>query len=504
MGQQRLTGPVQNENGMALLVVLFVFTIIAILGISALSLTASNTKMSAGERDAQSVYYIAESGATYMENEIRQLTLAAYPQAFDANDFFSRITAALPLQTTYEKFESAFGQKPHAEITVDCAGEVVNDTKSCRILSKGLIGERSRTVTQTVHIRWAGKQQFQLPGEMAVYVDHGTMTISNGTVNGNIGTTSSAANTINISGGAKIQGNIYVGQGGETHAINAPDWKDHPDPIPIPDQPALQLPPFPDFPSGETPENEKICNDNGKKENCYNVIQDGNLYIDDWRTDGYTLTLDRDLSFKRINLNANNTLNINVGNSDRSLIVNDLEVTNGHILIKGTGKLTIYIKGHLTMGSGSTINDKGSTSKLNVYLKGTGKTLTLDGAQQIFGSLFAEDANITMTGGSRFRGVIVTGGKTLTISGGHSTDVQILYAPNADVNIGGGGNVKGAIYAKNFNMSGGGTVTFQDFNGDLPFFPGGSIGSGSGDPGGSDGSEVTPDELVTSGPIREK
>ncbi len=68
------------------------------------------------------------------------------------------------------------------------------------------------------------------------------------------------------------------------------------------------------------------------------------------------------------------------------------------------------------MGSGSVINTGGNVDKLKIYLKGSGvpsspKSVSLSGAQKIYGSLFAEDANISFSGGSGFQGDIITGGK---------------------------------------------------------------------------------------------
>lgn len=62
---KKQTSFIQNEKGIALVMVLLILTVMTILGLALMGLTLNNMKMSSGERTYQSTYYIAESGITY-------------------------------------------------------------------------------------------------------------------------------------------------------------------------------------------------------------------------------------------------------------------------------------------------------------------------------------------------------------------------------------------------------------------------------------------------------
>ena len=120
------------------------------------------------------------------------------------------------------------------------------------------------------------------------------------------------------------------------------------------------------------------------------------MNINDYRADKYILDLTLDnsktYSFNSINLNSNYTLYINVGDQDRSIVVNDLNMTNGHIVLNGTGKLTVYVKNQFSMGSSSTINDNGDPNQLNVYYQGP-NSLVFSGGQ-VFLDLYMQNQQI--------------------------------------------------------------------------------------------------------------
>jgi len=249
-------------------------------------------------------------------------------------------------------------------------------------------------------------------------------------------------NPIILSGGANINGTVsYSEQRYDFH-----------------------LPSFPLYPVYSTYPN--------KSWNNYDVVNNGDVRIDSWQADNYTLDLKDNASFDDIKITSNWTLYIDVGSTNKSIVVNNLNIENGHIKLKGTGKLTIYVKGNITMGAGSTINEMGNINtnelinKLTVYVDKSSnpskpKEIKLAGAQKIYGSLFAIDANIDIAGGGGFQGHIFTGGSTVSISGGGSVNPSYIYAPNADIKLSGGGTVKGTIVGKTLDASGGTSVTYQ-------------------------------------------
>lgn len=55
----------KSEKGYTLVVVLMVLVVMTVLGISIIGLSINNSKMTKGEQNDQSVFYIAESGVNY-------------------------------------------------------------------------------------------------------------------------------------------------------------------------------------------------------------------------------------------------------------------------------------------------------------------------------------------------------------------------------------------------------------------------------------------------------
>ena len=110
----------QNEKGMALVVVLMVLVITSIMGVTVLGLAANNLKKSSVESNYQSTYYIAESGATYMMNDISTSIMNIYNQTSDGMTFFNNSEAMFNSKTnfTYTDFENNSGQKPAAVIKI--------------------------------------------------------------------------------------------------------------------------------------------------------------------------------------------------------------------------------------------------------------------------------------------------------------------------------------------------------------------------------------------------
>lgn len=485
-----------NEKGIALLTVLIVLVVISIMGMSLMRLGITNIKMSSNDRDFQSTYYIAESGATYMMNMADRNILEVYKSAGTANDLFTLFENRLNVGTeiTYNSFDESFGHKPFAKVKIINLGNLNQATRQYKIISVGTINNHSRTVEKTFQVIWLPKDSVNFPTNTAVYVDT-TIDLSGGaSIIGTVGTNSSATKSISLDGGSSISGDIYVGPNAENNVISKPDYIQVRNPIKMMTTRSLELPSFPTFPSPSIPSNVKVDNNS----NSYDVILNGALRIDNWVSDNYTLNMNQDMSFTDIKIESNYTLNINIGNANRSLVVNNLNVPNGKINIIGSGKLTVYINGTITMGSGSIINSGGNINQLDMYLKGSGnpsspKKLDLSGAQKIYASLYAKDATISLTGGSGFQGQILTGGRNVTINGGANAITQLFFAPNANITVAGGGSITGIIIAKSVTASGGSTITFKQPSIDqLPFFPNNGAGG-----------EVTIDNLIVAGGTRE-
>lgn len=476
-----------NERGMSLLMVLLLMTVLTVLGMSVMSIVINNTKTTSSERDNQSAYYIAEAGITKQMKAAEDAARKLYPLQTTAPGFYTNLESQIVKTTTLTDFASSFGEKPSAKVTIaKVSGE---NPRQYKITSVGTIGKRSKQLEKTFTISWEMKGGLPLNKDLAVYTDT-TISLSGGAhIKGNMGTNSKAASTIRFDGGAGIDGNIYVPKGSENIAIYKPDYMKVPQPQPFKEQAQFQLPPFPSYPSYPLHPNVTV----GNEYNKYNVINNGVLQVDNYLAADYELKLNSNTAFKEIKMGSNYTLYINVGSTDKAIVVDHLNVQNGHIILKGTGKLTIYVKNEISMGSGSTVNNDGDIKRLNIYLaKSTASSnVKLGGNQKIFGSLYAENADIEMNGSGGFQGHIFTGGKNVTITGGARAYSTLIYAPNSTFQVLGGGTVKGMIVSRSFEGAGGADVIYESINlNEVPFAPGGST-------------EI-PVGLITSDPVREK
>ncbi|MDP4156048.1 MAG: hypothetical protein Q8929_10470, partial [Bacillota bacterium] len=231
----RLKKLLNNENGIALVVVLLVLVVVSIIGLTLLALSANNIKMSTGESSYQSSYYIAESGITYRMNDISTKLKDVYSGATSLSDFFTQVdnTMQLGQAVTYNNFEMSNGQQPVAQITIQ---KVLSDvhisyTNDYKITSTGTINNSSRTVTKIIHITWKPKSVVTIPSSTVMFFYSG-FTLHNAPVSGLIGTNLSA-NDNRISMTGQNTKSIVV-----NYNLNSPQT----------------LPPFPDFSISTNPD----------------------------------------------------------------------------------------------------------------------------------------------------------------------------------------------------------------------------------------------------------
>lgn len=451
--------PNKNERGFTLLTVLMILVIFSILGVSLLTLSSNTVKLTDNERQDQSVFYIAEAGAVQKLAQIEAVVEMAFdtvkqeyekltPKQQATYDFegrfFTEVESGINSLSTepIKSFKSNFGKKPIAFVSVNLKSEVEN-TRNYEIRSKGEIGKKNRTVIQNIQVTLNPTETDNpgIVGNAALYVNRKIDLAGGVKIYGDVYMNSIKPSDKKISGGAEITGKVI--QGAET---------------------TIDLPPFPSFPRYNIPSDQKLTNNNG---NTADLVKDGNLLINNYVTGGYVLNMKNNIEFKQIVLDSNYTLTINVGDSDREIVVDHLNVSNGHINIIGTGKLTIYVKEKTTMGSGSTINSNTTdVNKLMVYQKGS-SPINLGGSQKIFGSLYAEKSNITFGEGGGFHGNITAGGTEVTVNGGTRVRTQLFLVPNANFNLAGGGQIRGTVIADTFIGTGGGSLTYNDLDSDI-------------------------------------
>lgn len=445
--------PLNNEQGVALVVVLIVLVVVSILGLTITTLAANNMKMSMVERTNQSTYYIAESGITYQLNEIQKKISGTNPGK-DMNKYFNDLEGILKLDQWVSipngTFESSFGQTPTAKIKISKASTYnsTSNSRSYLITSMGTIEKQTRTAEKTFTIIWNTGPSVKGMLNTAVFVnDKIDMSGKGGqTINGAVGTNASAANSIVLGGNANIIGNIFVGPNAKNDVVFNTTSNKLRTPIPVPETKFI-MPEFPStFPVGV---NKGIIN-----------LSSGSS----------TINMDQDFKYSSITIDRTAVLNINIGNNNRSLIVDQLNVPNGYINIIGGGNLKIYVNNLFTMGSASIINSADKTNQLEIFYKGT-STLNFGGSTKVYGSLLVEQADLNITNGAGFQGHIVSLGKNLSFTGGTMVNIRMLYAPNANVTFANGAIFSGSVVSKSVQLSGNSTINYGMPNiDDLSFF----------------------------------
>lgn len=487
----------QHESGFAMVGVLVIFIIITVLGLSIVTLSFASVKTSTSERNNQSAFYIAEAGFTYHMERIKKEILNIYADDWVETEehFLARLEGLQAEDVRYDDFDKINGIEhgPFAKVSItlmDGTGDqfIINST--------GTIGEEERTVSNSFHVGWVEKGIYELP-PLTVFTKE-EITLSNGPIIGSIGTQSAGKNAVLAGSGVnKVQGgNIYVpviGVSNENRTCETtptPEYKAYSvkrptneDIVPCPTEveEMWQMPPLPTFPT--IPELEKNSPFN------INLAGDNKLEIE----------LNGNKEFNNITLTAETDLTINVGNADRIIVVNHLNLNNGHIIIKGSGKLTIYVKNKITMGSGTTINKNGVINNLNIFYKGLNK-VELGGDQKIYGSLYSESADMYLTGSGGILGNVFSGGEKIEITGGANVETQLILAPKAKVKIDGGGSVYGMIMSKSFTHNSGESIIYgEPFVLDGPISP---AALGIKNVGGGEAAEPSPTITIT--PPREK
>ncbi|UTR11250.1 PilX N-terminal domain-containing pilus assembly protein [Evansella sp. LMS18] len=301
----------KNEKGIALVAVLLMITVISILSVALMGVTATNIKLSSGERDYQSVYYIAEAGAIKAYQNIKNERLMdIYEEADSAEQFFGKLQNELgPI--IINNFEESFGHEPYAEVNLN------GHPEEYHITSTGFLGNRSRTVTLDINIDWVDKPSGFY---FAIY-----------------------ANDIELGGNAKIIGDVAMlspqgsfTRGNATHDDSVVDINDIPDREKPPPFPLEFLPDFKDaspLPRGTV-----------KADGYYEEIK-GNTTID-------VSNGDRMIRVKRLQL----------GNGDEIKLIGD-------------GRLILYVEDNLSLHNGGKINSGGVSDKMTIFYPGSNLTL---------------------------------------------------------------------------------------------------------------------------------
>ncbi|UQW96384.1 pilus assembly PilX N-terminal domain-containing protein [Rummeliibacillus sp. G93] len=427
--------PLKNQQGYTLILAVFVIALISILAISLMSTTASTMKQADHERIDQAAYYIAESGITQTKVNLDKIVYDAYNSIKDIynrlspeqktkykfeEEFYKLVLKNIsPIPSTISGFEKNFNKIPQANVWV--TNSKSDGPLIYTLNSKGIIGNKNRTVTQEYKVIFDANVENISQNMFSKYVVH-------------------VSKNITMSGNAKVIGGGVATESSNLNDIVIPkDIKiDYATPIKVK---------LPDFPDEEYTNLEKLSYQSNPS-----IIESGN--------NNKVLAMTTDMKFDNINLSGNASLTIDVGDTNKKLLVNSLDYSND-INIVGKGKLAIYIKDKFSVNGKGTLNgNTQDNSKVKVFYKGI-DTLDFTGNSTIYSSLYSKNSNINISGNNGIQGNIYTGGNDVSISGNSTLDTKLFLAPNATFRTSGNTDIRGVIISKIFEASGNTTLIYD-------------------------------------------
>lgn len=486
-------GLLKSNRGMALPLVMVVLVVMMLFSTAILGMSTTDTLMSAHDSNKSQAYYYAYSGADAVAAYIVENPDGLSESAL--KDLVNRmISAGASNPFTLSSSDSGI-------IVVDMSR--LDDTISIRSTAtyQGIQATATRKILETV----VGGEPFN----KAIY-SRGNITLTGGaSVEGDI----AGLSRITLEGGSSVNGTVFIHPDADASYVSRPSWISTTianleeifeyDPFPFPD--------FPPYPAGLPSDNTTLNVNSGTRRiesdvyyrggiavtngelqivrmNTDRIIRtrylrvSGSGRVSDIRSGNRTLQIyvDEDLE-----LSSNTTLTFDLGDGDIILRVRRLLLNQGHIQVNhnGTGKLYIFVDDVFHIAGSSSINHSWSASaaqledwakKVLVYYAGTidkdgndirnpGNSyyLKFPNAVKVVATLHVKEAKIHITNGTGVVGNIISGGSKLQFDGGTNSDVKVVYAPNAEIEVRGGALVTGIVVCDSFSMSGGARVKYQ-------------------------------------------
>lgn len=426
----------KKKKGASLIIVLMVLAVAMIFSSVTLTTISKTTKANAQEKKSEDLLYAAESGLQYgvayfnsKKNNIGLLTLNENVLTVDKSEINnSNVVVKISEYKDTSKNEEGYEIRSEAISKEDIAKKriaVIKIKKTKTPVNGG--GDNGQGINKNI--------------DEAVYASNSIKFSEGAKVTGDIAVGSSQPGAITGTGGPTIERGVVKIPSGASNNVLVWPKSDKPDPQ-IEKSAIInkyQLVKIPKFPEGLT--------------NQVNIVTAWN---------NSNPQIKEDSVYDSITIQSNYSAYINA-TKDTIIRIKTLNISQGHLNIVGNGKVILYID-NLVQVNGSigkepigtiTVRDP---KNLVIYCGNSGGTYTVNGSTEINGSFYFENENLNITAGGKIYGVLYTSGGKIDISGG--TKTQLVYAPNANINIFQGGDISGAVVGKNVNLSGGIGITF--------------------------------------------
>jgi len=436
----------RNEHGNALLTVFVVVVVLTFLGAGLMQYAMGGYRQQIQSERRAMAYYVARSGVdafvSYVVDNPDNLSLDGMGSLIDG--------AVLAGQSDPTPLGQGSFRISLAKHSGDAGSEVIVVT------SQGAVGGVAETVRRSIILTPGGSAT--PPVDCAVFSLGSLKMHNHALVTGDVGTNSTAENSVVFSNSAWINGTFSVGpvhDPGRSEKIKkiVSAWGspmqsrvDNGDVLTLPEERSYPLPDFPAYPALPTIPGETSISLWGSQTDC--IEQEKG-----------------DVWYSRIDLANSARLDIEVGHGTRRIRVDSLSMSNTtKIRIIGEGRLILYVK-DFHMSNSAQLNAEGSTAKLHMYHSGSG-TLSFSNSSVFRGSMFINEAALDLANSTSVTGHIITGGPQVSISNGVSADIRMIYAPNADVQLSNSAELKGALIGKTVTLSNKAKVTWADPSGE--------------------------------------
>lgn len=497
----------EDEKGSGLVLTLMVLLVLSVLGVAIGTLTLGSYRLSDANRDDTSAYYVAEAGAVAAYEEIQSEVFSAYKNNATEGSFYNNVSIIVTSQNGKSSvdFAAQFGSKPSATITT-----AKKDSKNYTITSTGEVDGKKRTVTKQFTVAWVEKNTGGsglpiLPAN-AMLLTQGSIKLSGGTLKGDIYTESTNNGGFTIDGWPDLRANTVF----HSDKIEAEDLLKYPkDYVNFPKMVAKdnlgdgniyfqdynnllnKLVILSETVTGFNKLPDKtVEHDNS---NSYKVQDNGNLFLNNWMLNAYTLEVTDNILFNEVIVGSGKTLEINPMGGNHTILVDDLSVMSGSLNIIGEGTITMIVTGKMAFNHTSYINNPGTSEQL---------LLIYTGPTPNFNYITKMNAHVVVLGnkgpvninGSTINGVFLTDNQNVNNTGynGAGASNMMLIAPNGNVTLSNAA-INGTVIAERFEMANdGANLTYAAI--DTTGFPFGSS-TPTADP--------DPEDIISAGPIIE-
>ena len=428
-----------NKKGSVLTTVLLLAGLLILLALPVLQVANAGYKTSVDEQVRTQAFYLAEAGIEHGRAAalatLRELaTRSAWdPKSIIGSTPFAVVSPNPPLGTgTYEA-------KAWLSHLYDNEYEVL--IKSIGIAQS--VNRLAQSVSTHFPVTITPGHGGDAVVDMVLFSSNGFVLQGSSEIKGSVVSNTTAPHSIKVTGGSIINGDLTVGAGADpASVVDLPRGatfgsvvKGQVGTLLAPrEYPQVKMPAVP----GDLPARAALCAGWNPKP-PYRIDADG--YYPE--------------------IMVKSTLYIDVGAGERRIRVGKLDISgDGKLYLVGTGKLLLYVDNDINVANSGSFNANGSPERAVVYYYG-GNDFSLTGNGIFRGSIIAETANVNIKGSGKMSGHIVTGGTAVNITGDGATDMSLVYAPNAIVQITGSANVAGAVISDHCSITGNGFIKYD-------------------------------------------